>query len=417
MTPAKLAQLAYDLGTAMAVIVGLPIVAVHPRLRGDLGHRFGRWPVADMPRRPIWFHGASAGDLAALIPLAQRLTQANEQVLLSTWTTAGVRLVRRRFPGQKVFRIPFDLPGVTQRLVRRVDPKLLVTECLELWPNLFRACARQGVPTAIINGRMSARSLQRYRRASAVFRSCFDGVHYVSALTRQYASRFAAAGVRADRIVVENSSKHGWPAYCRGMSQRKLVFASLHRQEARLLLPSLPALLRVFPDLQVVVAPRYPGISRSVSLLLRRLGVPFGRISSGASAGEGGVLLVDEMGGLDDLLARTRLAFVGGSLVERGGHNVVEAARHGASVLVGPHTEHCQTEIDRLRACGAGFVLDRAADFTAVATTLLESAGAQRRADAARRVAQDFAGASDRIAVSLLRLISGEQAAKALSGR
>jgi 3-deoxy-D-manno-octulosonic-acid transferase len=127
----------------------LPVMALHPRLRGGLAQRLGRLP-AGLPERPIWLHGASAGDVVALLPLAERLREHGYRTLLTTFTRAGERMARRLGgPELPLLRAPLDLRGPVRRALDHLRPRLLVLECLEMWPTLLAACAERGVPVRL----------------------------------------------------------------------------------------------------------------------------------------------------------------------------------------------------------------------------------------------------------------------------
>jgi 3-deoxy-D-manno-octulosonic-acid transferase len=257
---------------------------------------------------------------------------------------------------------------------------------------------------ALVNGRLSPGSTRRYGWAPALFEPCFRGLSFVSALDSQQAARFVAAGVPAERVIACASSKHGslppepsWPG------RPKLVLGSLHRGEERMLLPALVALRGRIPRLELVLAPRYPHRARRLVARLRRAGLPAELASMDRAAP---VVVVDQMGDLAQHYRQARAAFVGGTLVPRGGHNVVEPAARGVPVLVGPYTQHCAVEVQRLVDADAASVFDEPARFGELAETLIRRpALAERRGRAARGVAVELATAADRIDRHLACLI------------
>ncbi|MCK5796592.1 MAG: hypothetical protein KAI47_05390, partial [Deltaproteobacteria bacterium] len=228
----------------------LPFFAWHPRLRGGLGQRFGRLPSrVEHFRQGIWYHGASAGDCNAILPLAQRSATVHP-VVLTSFTRSGAEMLRSRLdPEDKrllALRAPLEVGFAVERFFSRLRPRLLVLECLELWPLWIAAAARHGVPVAIVNGRLSARSLSRYRRAPKVFSSLFASLRLVVALGRDEAARFVQAGVPASRVVTSSSTKHGAQHLEQGFSRRrspKIVLGSVHASELRAILPGLLARL------------------------------------------------------------------------------------------------------------------------------------------------------------------------------
>jgi 3-deoxy-D-manno-octulosonic-acid transferase len=307
-----------------------------------------------------------------------------------------------------VFRAPLDLAPAVGRTLESLRPSLLVLECLELWPTLVSACARRGVPVAVVNGRMSGRSLSRYEVAGWLFRPCFRALSLVTALTDEDAGRFVRAGVPPARVVVEPSSKHGELPLGRRMGEGapRLVLGSIHRQEEAVLLPWLPRLVRGIPGLSVVVAPRYP--SRAGHLRRRLAGLGLDVAFEGHPAP---VTVLTCMGRLARHYRGATVAFVGGSLVPRGGHNLVEAAAAGAAVLAGPHLAHCRREAELLVREGAAAVVCDGGSFCHHAEGLLRRPRrARRMGERGREVAAGLSRSADRIAARLIRLLRDREA-------
>jgi 3-deoxy-D-manno-octulosonic-acid transferase len=398
----RLALGAYSALYATTLPALVPLLAAHPRLRGHLGERLGR---AAAPAHAIWLHGSSAGDLAALLPLASRLGQ-RWPVLLSAWTSSGRELARRRLPGSAaVAHAPLDLALVVRPLLRRLLPRLVALECLEIWPRLVRSCHALGVPVAVVNGRLTPRSLRWYRAASALFRPCFAHLALVVALTDADAERFVAAGARAERVFVAPSTKHDGLIVQPAAPEPKLVLGSIHRAEERLLIPWVRRALSDDPRLRVVIAPRYPHRAPAVQRRLARLGVPSRRSSEGEPSR---VCVLDEVGRLAGEYAGARVALVGGSLVARGGHNLIEAAARGVPVLFGPYVDNCRGEAALLQEAGAGAVVTDGAAFWARSRELLADDAAFFAArEAALRVATQLAGSAGRVADRLSALAEG----------
>jgi 3-deoxy-D-manno-octulosonic-acid transferase len=401
----RLARAAYGACHGLALPLLLPLVAIHPRLRGRVGQRLGLAP-APAVARPVWLHGSSAGDVVALEPLARRLASRGLPLALSAWTRSGHQMARARMADEAlIFSAPLDLGWSVGATLYRLQPRCLVLECLEIWPALVSACHRRGIPVAVVNGRLSRSSLRAYRRLRWLFEPCFRSLALVTALTGRDAERFERAGVPGQRISVWSSSKHAalLPGPPRQPSQ-KLVLGSVHRDEERILLPWVARLLRETPDLSVVLAPRYPHRAAAVKQRLEGLGLR-AELDSAAAAGAR-VLVLDRMGTLAEQYADARVAFVGGSLVDRGGHNLLEPAARGVPVLVGPHTHHWRQESGRLLAeGGAAVVTDGQAFYGQARQVLLNHQVHAERSRAARQVALRMAASADGIAGQLLRLM------------
>jgi 3-deoxy-D-manno-octulosonic-acid transferase len=305
--------------------------------------------------RPVWAHGSSAGDIMALLPVVDELEALGHPSVLSCFTKTGVAAARSRGCMRPVFRAPLDFAPIVQRSLKCIAPRLLLLECLEMWPGLVGCSLRRQIPVAIVNGRLSERSMQRYLRASALFRPLFARLSRVIALTEQDAERFARVGVSTSRLSCRSNSKHaGLPRVAISQSKPpKVVFGSLHLAELKLLLPYLSRLWAVLCEQggELVVVPRYPARSRTFR---RALAVTLGgaALSNGAHAA---IRVVDRMGQLLEEYRDASVAFVGGSLIARGGHNVLEPAAFGATVITGASVENCRQEMSALVEAGCGF--------------------------------------------------------------
>jgi len=408
----RLALGLYGVAGALLAPLALPLLGLHPRLSGGLWQRLGRWRVEPTDRPPVWLHGSSAGDVAALAPLGGELAAVGHSLVVSAWTRSGHQMaLRRRWgePAPQIFRVPLDLPFVVRGVLRRVRPSMVVLECLEIWPNLVLACQRRGIPVAVVNGRLSRRSAARYARARWLFGPCFEGLSLVTALTSHDAERFVSLGVPPRRVTVESSSKHGAAARCRpsAVRQKKLVLGSIHAEEEAHLLPWVSRLLRELPDLRVEVAPRYPHRAGAILRWFSLRGVRGVALSRQPDRGPRPPLLVhDAVGGLASSYSGAGVAFVGGSLNGHGGHNVVEPAARSVPVLTGPHTDHCREEVRLLIEAGGAWRVDGGEAFYRLARRLLERPEeAARRGGQARRVALCLGASSTRIAARLQALL------------
>jgi 3-deoxy-D-manno-octulosonic-acid transferase len=395
----RLALGGYSAIYAASLPLALPILGLHPRLRGQLSQRLGLGPSPGAS--PIWLHGASAGDVAALAPLARRLCARGWSTVISAWTRSGHEMARARLgDAATILRAPLDLAGPVRAVLRRLRPRLVVLECLEIWPRLVATCAAEAIPVAVVNGRLSARSLRRYRSARWLFEPCFASLRMVTALTEADAERFAAAGTPRDRIAVLPSSKHGELGPGRVAPSRcKLVLGSVHPAEEEILLPAVRRLLEALPEVEVVIAPRQVHWAPSTRRRLTRLGVPASRVR-----------VLDRIGLLAEEYIDARLAFVGGSLIDHGGHNLVEPAARGTPVLFGPHVEHCAGEARRLIDAGAGWMVEDAAAFLARAEQLLSDDGLHGAASAASREVAGVLAAGAGEAVRRIEALLGERA-------
>ena len=403
-----LARALYSGVHAAALLPLFPMLGLHPRVRGGTLQRVGLAPSTQGPG-PIWFHGSSAGDVFSLAPLLEEASGHGVPAVLSTRTASGMAAAGRRFPDVTTFRAPTDLgPAVTLAL-GRVSPRALVLECLEIWPWLVSACLARGVPVVLVNGRLSPRSLAGFARARWLFHPCLRRLSLVTALTEADAGRFIQAGVHRDRVRVLPSSKHARrgpdlehaPVAPGGF---RLVLGSVHAGEEELLLPWLVKLRDQVPGLELLVAPRYPHRAGQVARRLAAAGLE----PSLLSRERGPVCVVDRMGELAGCYPGADLAFIGGSLVERGGHNVMEPASAGVPVCLGPSHGNILDEVSRLTAVGACEVIpDGEALLAAVLRQRQEPGRGEAAGRAAREVARELRRGGEAVAEALFSVIAG----------
>jgi len=371
-----------------------------PGRRVDLRERLGR-ATAVLPRGrpPVWIHAVSVGEVQAAAQLIALLAARDpQQPLLLTMATATGRqraaslyasLLTAQGDRQPLLQLryaPFDLPGAVARFLDEVQPCAGLILEAELWPNLLRACARRGLPVALVSARLSARSQRRYRSfALGLLQRSLRGLALIATQTAADAQRFIELGAPAGRVQVAGNLKFDLQrpgdlqqqaARLRGhwLGERRLwVAGSTHAGEDEQLLAA-HRLLCAAADGQaplLVLAPRHPERFAAVAQLLERSGLVFVRYSAGEPAAALGaqVLLLDTLGDLLAFYACCEVAFVGGSLVPLGGHNLLEPAALGKPVLSGPAYFSAPEAARLLLDCGA---LQVVADATALATALRE---------------------------------------------
>jgi 3-deoxy-D-manno-octulosonic-acid transferase len=315
----------------------------------------------------IWVHAVSVGEVqvAALLVRALRERAPRLEVTLTCATPTGRGLARSLLPDIAVSYAPYDLPGSVQRYLARVRPRLLVLIESELWPNLLHELQRAATPTLIASARISARSSERYRRLPGLLRAALQGGVWVAAQSEADAQRFIALGVPAGRVSVVGNLK-----FDRGPSAdtaaRGAALRSQYGQGRALWVAGsvhpgvelesvLAAHRRVLErlDALLVLAPRHPPRFEEMAELIVSQGWRLLRRSSGMQDAQAQVLLLDSLGELQDFYAAAEVAFVGGSLVPIGGHNVLEPAAVGVPVLSGPQLFNSPEVARVLRVQGA----------------------------------------------------------------
>jgi 3-deoxy-D-manno-octulosonic-acid transferase len=343
----------------------LPLVLLHLLWRGlrergywaRLHERFGF--VARQPDGvALWVHAVSVGEAAAALPLVRQLLDRYPQrsVLVTTTTPAGAQRVRAAL-GDRVLHAwaPLDLPGAVGRFLRRVQPRRLIVMETELWPNLFAALARRHAPIVIANARLSPRSVGRYRRVAGLARQTLAHCAAIAAQSEADAARFRDIGADPARVHVLGNLKFdlempedlvaaGRALRARWGAPRPVwVAASTHEGEEEAALRAHRILLARYRNAVLVLVPRHPQRFEAVARLAEASGLRTLRRSAiGAATPLDGVqvLIGDTMGELPLYFGAADVAFVGGSLVEVGGHNVLEPAALGLPVVFGPYMYH-----------------------------------------------------------------------------
>jgi 3-deoxy-D-manno-octulosonic-acid transferase len=372
----------------------------------------------------VWLHASSVGEIEAVRPIALGLLESQPGVVLvvTTMTETGREAAMRRIPAAAAYRLaPLDHRAAVRAHLASVAPGLVLIAEAELWPNYFIESRRFGARVAIVNGRLSARSLKRYRLMRPLWRAALNCVDVILAQSRADADRYIALGAPAQRIVVTGNTKFGTveasgaevhPALARFAAQRAtLIAGSTAPREEEQVLEAYVKLRAEFPGLRLVLAPRHlERVGEIVELLdSKRLDyVKASALKSGAGPpATAGILLLDTLGDLRLLYRCGTLAFVGGSLFDgRGGQNLGEPAAAGVAVLFGPFHQNQQETAQALLANAAGAVVSNAQDLAHVASRLLHDESARREAGArARQVYESLAGGAARSLEHLRALI------------
>ncbi|MDX1501012.1 MAG: 3-deoxy-D-manno-octulosonic acid transferase [Thermoanaerobaculia bacterium] len=356
--------LIYQLAYAVALLFAGPFLLLRrgrhylTSLRGRLG-----LDLPDPAGRPLWLHAVSVGEVGVAATLAAALP-AELPLLVTTVTPTGQERARALFAGRaQVAYLPFDLGPPVRRFFLRCRPAALVLAEGDLWPLVLRRARREGLPMAVVNGRVSDRSFARLRRLSGLVGPLFDGIAVFGVQTPADAERLRRLGVSEGRIVTTGNLKFETDEPPERPELERLV-GRLAAGRPVLVAGSTMAgeeesVLRAFTRLGggeralLVLAPRHPERFDAVAARIEAAGLALARRSSPDGVERPSVLLLDTLGELASLYRHTRAAFVGGTLVPTGGHNPLEAARFGVPVAVGPSMENFRAmaeEFDRRRA-------------------------------------------------------------------
>ena len=370
----------------------------------------------------IWVHAVSVGESIAAAPMVRELLKRYPAlpITVTCMTPTGSEQIRKLFGGQVGHAyLPYDLPWLQRRLLRRLQPKIGIIMETELWPNLVAEAGRARVPLVLANARLSARSARGYQRVGALVRPMFAALDWVAVQSQAEALRFIELGVGREQMQVTGSIKFDFrpdpqqvqqaqELRARWGSDRPVwIAASTHAGEDEQVLRAHRQVLDTLPDALLILVPRHPERFDSVARQVSETGFGMVRRSSGAlPAADQQVLVGDTMGELVFLYACADLAFVGGSMVPNGGHNYLEPAALGLPVLSGPHRFNF-TEISELLE-GAGalqVVADETALAVAVQQWLQDSPARQRAGQAGQAVVADNQGALERLLQGIDRLL------------
>lgn len=390
--------------------------------------RFGH-PPPDIPRGAIWFHTVSAGETIAAAPLIAALAEefAPLPFLVTTMTPTGSAQVRARL-GDRVHHCyaPYDFPRGVERFYRTLEPRLLVLMETELWPNLIAAATRRDVPVMLVNARLSERSARGYARAGGLTRQMLGQLRWIACQYPDHAERFRQLGAPPQRVLVHGSVKFDQvlPAdhaervaalRRRWSLQGKPVWVagSTHPGEEAAVLEAHAALRRRQPEARLVLVPRHPARAGEVAALVRRAGFRVVLQSApGAADAQAEVVLGDVMGELLYLYGLGDAAFVGGSLVDVGGHNPIEPALCGKPAAMGPSLFNFPDVAQIFSNAGCLEVVpDARALAERIARWLDEPDLGRCLGERARRTVAEHTGASERLRALLVDEIRAATAA------
>ena len=355
---------AYSVLLALALVLASPWWLLnmlrHGKYRAGLGERLGIVPrrLSDpMAHETIWIHAVSVGEVLAVSRIVEELKPRlpGSRVVISTTTETGQKLARQRFGENEVFYFPLDLPFSVRAYLKALRPSLLVLAESEFWPNLLHQAHESGASVAVVNARVSDRSLPRYLRFRGLLSQVMKNVDIFVAQSDEDARRLVQIGAPPKRVrsggnlkfevnaPMETPIVRAFAAAVRhGTIGPVLVAGSTLEGEEVLLLHCFRRVVEAYPNALMILAPRHPERFDAVADLLKDSGLLWQRRSQcgGQGLAGSGIFLLDTIGELAGLYQFADVAFVGGSLVPKGGHNVLEAAQFGVAILVGSHTEN-----------------------------------------------------------------------------
>lgn len=376
-----------DLGYFATGVLASPVllykVVTDPRFRHCLGERFGR--VAPRPEGALWIHAASVGEVNLAKPLVARLkkTRPGLKIHVSVNTMTGRENAAKAFPEATISYFPLDFGSSVRRALRRIRPVGVVLVELEVWPNFVRRCAAEGVPVAVVNGRMSERSFARYKAWGWVFRSVFRKLAAVGVQSEVYGARLKELGT--EPVVTGNlkydasldfdpaSEAKAWRGLLGLGEAPVLVAGSTHDPEERILCETYKKLEKAVPGVRLVLAPRHLERVPEVQKAVEAAGLKCYKRSQLSPGGSpDGVLLLDTVGELSRVYAAADAVFIGGTFCARGGQNMLEPAALGKPVVSGPSLSNFEDIAAVLVGAGGMRVIDNPVDLAGSLAELLK---------------------------------------------
>lgn len=344
-----------------SILIGClaPFLAAHWLINTLLGkagygrHRLGRlgFIASDIKPSNILIHCVSVGEVSVAASLVKKIHSIDPQIsfTLTTTTPTGAANVKRLLADSvQHLYLPIDLGILMRRLLKRINPQQVFIIEVELWPNMINQCARKHIPVSVINARMTDKSATSYQKLAPLFQPMLRALNIVCAQGQRDFDNYLKLGLAESRCLMSGNIKFDVQevsasteqvnSAISGLNGLVLIGGSTHEPEESILLEAYQILYKQFPSLILIVVPRHPQRFDSVFELINKSGLNVVRLSDSATISENTqIVVVDVMGLLKDLYALSNIAFVGGSIADRGGHNALEPAALGVPILMGPH--------------------------------------------------------------------------------
>lgn len=396
----------YNALLALSTVLLLPVLPIlllsGKRFRDGFWNRLAFYSPATRAAargaRPIWIHAVSVGEVLAARAIAARLKalRPDKKIVVSTFTSTGNAVARESLTAADlIIYLPLDYRWTVRRALKLFDPSLLIVVETEIWPNLLRLAADRGTPAVLLSGRLSRRSFRRYHWLRRFFAAVLQQFAALGMQSREDAERIVRLGADPGKVSVtgnlkrssapadESAAADRWRdiAGLGGESGQVLVAGSTHRGEEEILLDAFVSLKQSFPRLVMVLAPRHPQRFDEVEKLIEKSSLRYARRSrlNGGVLQSFDVLVLDTIGELADFYRVADVAFVGGSLVDAGGHNLIEPAWHGKPVLFGPWVGGYTEIAEEMKQSGGGVEVGGREEFVFAASRLLSDRERARR--------------------------------------
>ncbi|HVO67478.1 MAG TPA: 3-deoxy-D-manno-octulosonic acid transferase [Syntrophales bacterium] len=377
----------YNILLLIAALLALPYYALKMMLTGkyrkSLGPKFGimsKKIFDEMKGSPrIWIHAVSVGEVTVAAPVVAylRIYFRGACIVVSTSTETGQEMARRIVAGATSFiYYPLDVPWVVKKVINQVRPDIFIMTETELWPNFIRICKENNVKVILVNGRISPRSFKKYAATRFFWRSILNDIDEAGVISEIDAVRLNALGIPSTRIHVMGNAKYdslaakASPALQEEIAgtlnlkkdERVLVAGSTHEGEEKIIIEVYRGLLAAYPDSKLIIVPRHPERGQAVVDLAKESGfgdcITMTAIIGGRRRTDERVIIIDVIGELFKIYSMAAVVFCGGSLVPKGGQNILEPAAWGKVVFYGPYMDDFRDEMKLLEETGAGIQVE-----------------------------------------------------------
>ena len=384
--------------------------------------------LAGLKNKPrIWIHAVSVGEVTAAAPIVASLKKKRPdvEVIFSTSTETGQEMAKKFIKGASAFiYFPLDIWSVVTRMIKMADPDIFVLVETELWPNFLNVCRDRRIKTLMVNGRISPRSYRRYRLTKFLWKGVLKDLDFAGMISKVDATRLEDIGMDPAKIKVLGNAKYDGlaslvsPALQQEIArrcnvradERFLVAGSTHPGEEKIIIHVYRELLKCYSDLKLILVPRHIERTGEVLELLKQAGIAdvitLSRINEGQQRNEERIIVVDVIGELFKFYSLASVVYCGGSLVPRGGQNILEAAAWGKVIFYGPSMEDFSAEKDLLEAAGCGITIRSEEELlNGIRGLLADPAEMKARGEKGKAVVLDNIGASARYADLITRYL------------
>ncbi|MBM3246669.1 MAG: 3-deoxy-D-manno-octulosonic acid transferase [Candidatus Omnitrophica bacterium] len=427
----------YDLVFLIVAIVHLPVYLLRGKFHKGFLLRLGILPRDLKLAGPIWIHAVSLGEALMMRNLVAELRKGYPQkkFVLSTVTATGNKIANSiAQEGDLVTYLPLDFSFIVRAVINKIKPSLFIIAETEIWPNLISCLRRKNIPIAVVNGRISDNSFKGYCLIKFILSPILNKVSLFCAQTQRDAQRLVLLGVSSDKIKITGNMKFDCQGRADnvnntlelkqklglGSQEKLLVAASTHPGEEKIVLNIYQGLIRDFPGLRLLIAPRHPERTRKIEEIVNKFGFQAQRLSqlsgepvsqlsrhTGTPAHRHTVFILDTIGQLIDYYALADIVFVGGSLVKKGGHNILEPAALGKPVLFGPQMSNFRDIAEMFLKNQAGILARNTQELKSKIRELLDNPGfAAQFSQRAQALILDNQGATQRNLELIKELLS-----------